>query len=116
MTAYLGLREAIWPQVLERENHKHGVGEDPSRCANCRLAKDAMNMSAFEVAAWIWYQDTVSTFSLTAGIVAEAFRELQLRGELRKIFMKALDMIHLSESTILAEKIKKAREEAESRR
>ncbi len=73
-------------------------------------------MDAFEVAAWNWYCDTVSTFALEAGIVAEAFRELRLRGKVREMFMKALGMIHDSEARIMAEKLRKAREDAEHRR
>ena len=68
-------------------------------------------MSAFEIAAWNWYQGTVSTFSMQAGIVAEAFRDLKLKGKVRQMFMKALDMIHLSESAIMAERLKKLRQE-----
>ena len=36
-------------------------------------------MSAFEKAAWNWYHDTVWPFSMEAGIVAEAFKDLRLK-------------------------------------
>lgn len=72
-------------------------------------------MSAFELAAWAWYQDTVSTFAMQAGIVAEAFKALRLKHGVRALFLRALNVIHLSESKIMAEQVAKARGEAGSR-
>ncbi len=86
---------------------------EAGRCANCRLASEFVKMSAFEISAWNWYQDTVSDFALAAGLVADAFRDLRLRGKVRQMFMRCLEMIHVSETKIYAEKLKKAREDAE---
>jgi hypothetical protein len=68
-------------------------------------------MSTFELAAWAWYQDTVSTFAMQAGVVAEIFKALRLKPAFRALFLRALNMIHLSESKIMAEQLKKLRQE-----
>ncbi len=90
MTAFLGVYLDWGENQLKRQDHRHGEGEDRSRCPNCKVNGAAAEMSAFELAAWNWYQETVSPFTLKAGIVAEMFKGLGLTGETRALFFKAL--------------------------
>lgn len=48
----------------------------------------------FEQVAWNWYQLNVSGFALEAGLVADEVRAEGLTGLARRLFVRALGMIH----------------------
>lgn len=50
-------------------------------------------MSPFEAGCLGWYVETVSPFALKAGIVAESFRQLRLRGVALRVFTVAVNKI-----------------------
>lgn len=113
MTAFLGVYEDWGESLLEPRDHRHGEGEDRSRCPNCKVNEAAAEMSAFELAAWKWYDETVSPFALEAGIVAEMFKGLGLAGEIRPLFFKALNEIHKMLGRMRAAIEKRARDAAQ---
>lgn len=51
-------------------------------------------MSPFEAGCMEWYFETVTEFALKAGIVAESFRALRLRGTALRIFTLAVNTIN----------------------
>lgn len=73
-------------------------------------------MSAFEKAAWNWYHATVWPFSMEAGIVAEAFKDLRLKKRMKKLFLQAVSLVHQTFELIRADRAKRAMEEERSRR
>jgi hypothetical protein len=94
LTACLGFWADWKAALLVDEDHKHGAGEDRAKCANCRLAEFEAAMSPFEAGCLRWYLETVTEFSMEAGIVAESFRALRLRGNVLRIFTIAVNKIH----------------------
>jgi len=91
--------------MTKPEDHRHEAGEDRSGCRNCEFAGLAAQMSDFEASAALWYFENVTPFTIEAGLVAEAFRDLRFGPAGRPLFLKAIEKIHLSEKTIEAEKI-----------
>jgi len=61
-------------------------------------------MSAFEVRCWNWYQENVNRFTLEAGVLGELIREEGLRGAARKLFIRALGLIHAALELVEVEK------------
>jgi len=70
-------------------------------------------MSDFERSAWDWYCDTATDFALEAGIVAQEFKDLRLKGRLRAMFLRAASVIHRTFELIRADQARRAREEAQ---
>jgi hypothetical protein len=66
-------------------------------------------MSAWEAGCWSWYLSNVNPFSMESGLVAEMFRDLKL-GQLKSLFLSAMNSIHQTFAAIRAEKIKAAQE------
>lgn len=79
--------------LLKAKDHRHGVGEDTSRCKNCKLDAVAAEMSEFESWAWNWYWENASGWAARIGITASEFMRMKLRGEARRLFIKAMQMI-----------------------
>jgi hypothetical protein len=79
--------------LLRPEKHRHGVGEDRSRCPNCKLDAVSERMSDFEIEAWNWYWENASGWAARIGITARAFELLGLEGIKRKLFLEAMGMI-----------------------
>jgi hypothetical protein len=65
-------------------------------------------MSAFEVRSWNWYQENVNRFTLQAGALGDLIRDERIRGAARKLFIRALGIIHVTLELVAAEKVKKA--------
>lgn len=110
MTAYLELSAEYWAQILEPEDHEHEVGEDRSLCKNCQLDELAEKMSAFETACHNWYFENVTRFAAEAGMVAEIVRSEGFAPTALRMFLKALNMVHVAVNRITREQ---ARAEAE---
>jgi hypothetical protein len=94
LTACLGFWLDWKATLLDESDHKHGAGDDRTKCANCQLAEREAAMSPFEAGCLRWYLETVTPFALEAGIVAESFRALRLRGATLRIFTVAVNKIH----------------------
>jgi hypothetical protein len=76
------------------EEHKHEAGEDRSRCWNCKMEAAEAGMSAFETFTLTWYNENCSRFMVNTGLVAEAYRDLGLKGAAKRIFLAAMNKIH----------------------
>ena len=63
-------------------------------------------MSAFEVGCWNWYQENVNQFTLEAGALGDLILEEGLRGAARKLFLRALGLIHAALELVEVEKAK----------
>jgi ABC-type Fe3+-hydroxamate transport system substrate-binding protein len=68
-------------------------------------------MSEFEAVCLNWYFDTVNDFSMSAGIVAESFRELGLVGKAKAYFLKAQELINRSQVKVARERAKMEQKE-----
>jgi hypothetical protein len=104
------LYQDSWPSILSAEDHEHEVGEDVSRCANCRLQEVALRMSAFEMACWGWYADNVTPFAMESGITAQQFAATNYRDKVRAMFLRALSAIHHAFEMIRMERERQAME------
>jgi hypothetical protein len=90
--------------VLEEKKHRHEVGEDASGCCNCELERLAGEMGAFETYAWNWYCQNVTAFALRTGLVGEMFKDLDLGGVVKRLFLAAQNMIFLTFERVANEK------------
>ena len=115
MIAFLGVYEDWGESLLPPKEHRHEEGEDRSQCPNCKVNEAAGEMSAFELTAWNWYQETVSPFALEAGLVAEMFKGLGLAGKVQALFFKALNEIHRAFAQIRANMEKRLRDEMQGK-
>ena len=61
-------------------------------------------MSAFEVRSWNWYQENVNRFTLVAGALGDLIRDEGTRGAARKLFIRALGIIHATLELVEVEK------------
>jgi hypothetical protein len=76
------------------------------------MAEAGRDMSAFETAAWNWYCEIVSPFTMEAGIVVEAFRELRLKGKVKALFLQAASAIHQTFELIRVDRDQRAMDNA----
>jgi len=70
-------------------------------------------MSEFEQFTSNWYFENVSTFALDTGLFADFFRELNLKGITKKLFLKACNILYRFQKSIEKEMIE---EEIEKRK
>ncbi len=92
------------------------MGDDRSKCANCQLDEAGDEMSNFETAAWNWYWRTSTAYALKAGIVAQEFKGLRLKGKLKEMFLKAVSAVDQTVELIQADREQRARDAARSGR
>ena len=94
----------MWPGLLDERDHSHEVGEDTSDCPNCSLAEKARMLTEFEAFCLVWYYENVSYFTIQTNVLGEMVKELGLKGLRRKLFFRAMNMIHNAELSIEIEK------------
>lgn len=78
---------------------------------NCRMEEAGLRMSAFETACWSWYRDLVNPFTLESGAMGDLIRDEGLAGAAKKLFIRALGLIHEAVERIRAERTKAMRQE-----
>lgn len=61
-------------------------------------------MSAFELSCWNWYQDYASPLSIQSGLMASIFGDEGLSGLAKRLFVRALGMIHNTVERVAHEK------------
>ena len=94
------------------EDHEHEVGDDTTRCANCRLEALGGEMSAFELAAWNWHCENASDLAIRSGLFGRLVMDLGLDGKVLAMFTRALSMI---DGTLKGIAHERARKEAEAK-
>jgi len=57
-------------------------------------------MSEFEQFASSWYFENVSAFTLETGLLSEFFKELNLKGITKRLFLKACDILYQFQKSI----------------
>lgn len=95
---------------MEESKHKHGEGEDTSRCANCRAGRLAGELTEFEFFSLTWFRANINQFAFDAHLVGELMKELELKDIARRLFLKVVNMIYLNDLKISQAR---ARKEAE---
>jgi hypothetical protein len=93
---------------LDAGEHEHEVGEDTDGCPNCVLLGKAASLTDFEGFCLAWHYENVNNFTIEAGILGEAVKELKLSGVKRRLFSKAQNMIRYNTLVIEAEKQREA--------
>jgi hypothetical protein len=67
-------------------------------------------MSAFEAASWSWYHDSINPFTMESGAVGDLIRDEGLKDGARKLFLRALGLIHEVIERVNIEKTKAQRQ------
>jgi hypothetical protein len=78
------------------------VQEDRGRCINCRLEELERTMSAFERWTVGWYEDHATPFAMKSGIMPFEIERTGYSGLTRRLFIKALGLIHEARERLAA--------------
>lgn len=84
------------------------------RCIDCKLAEIESRLTEWEGWAFSWYGENVSSFTREMGIIADCFKELELGGASRRLFLKAMNMVYDKVGKVAEAQAKKAAEEKAS--
>lgn len=89
------------------EIHEHEEGESKERCANCAIEKLLEECTEFEFFCFSWFRLNVSQFAFDAHLIGELLSELKLKKIIKRLFLKALNMIYLNDTKISQAKARK---------
>lgn len=64
----------------------------------------------FEAACWNWHQAMVNSFTMESGVVGELVRDERLRGAAKRLFVRALGLIHGTLYRVEMDRMKAKRE------
>lgn len=103
-----------WNDIQDREDMlpEEGMHEEGCDCGECRIKERASRLTEFEAFCLTWYYENVGYFTIQANVLGELVKELKLKGAKRILFFRAMDMIHVAESHIDAERQRKKTNEA----
>ena len=114
MRAHLEFFGEFWNSLLPDGDHEHEVGEDRTGCANCQLEERWQQMSNFERACWNWYQDFANPLTITSGLLSGLVSDEGLSGLAKRLFVRALGMIHGTVERVAHERARMAAKAQES--
>lgn len=96
-----------WNAFVKESEHKHGEGEDTSKCANCEAGRLAEDLTEFEIFSLAWFRSNVSQFTFDAGLIGELVNELELKDITRRLFLREMAMIYANDMNISQAKARK---------
>lgn len=67
----------------------------------CRYERLARTLTEFEAFCWNWYWGNVNAFTWEAGLVGDYVRELKMDKTIKKMFLKAMNMIYTTIKAII---------------
>ena len=90
---------------------EEGEHERDCDCDECQLNEYRRRLTKFERFCWNWYFENINQFTLEAGIAGENIKELGLKGMMKNLFLRALNMIYQNNLSIQNERTEKLMEE-----